>query len=85
MASQLRLAWVYLKLILGLLLVGITLIFVTQNAEVVLVQFLVWDIQMSQSLLIFSALTIGVLAGFLMTGWIYWRRTRGSRKKRLAP
>lgn len=71
---------VYVKLLAGLLLVGTVLVFAGQNSEVVTVKLLTWRAQMSQSVLIFAAFTVGVLTGSLMIGWVYWGRWR-SRKK----
>jgi uncharacterized integral membrane protein len=81
MFSNLGLLWVYFKLIVGLLLIGLALMFVTQNADAVTVEFLSWRVQVSQSLVIFFSLTIGVLAGSSLAGWAYWRRGRSRRRK----
>jgi uncharacterized integral membrane protein len=81
MSSKFSLVWVYFKLILGLVLVGLALIFVTQNADVVTVKFLSWRTQISQSLVVFFSLIFGVLAGSSLTGWVHWRRGRSRRRK----
>ena len=71
------LGWAYLKLALGFALLGAVLIFTIQNTDVVRIHFLGWVLEISLSLLIFLALAVGMLSGFLLTGW---RRWRGRRK-----
>lgn len=65
--------WVYVKLAIGVVLIGVVLIFTTQNAEAVQVQFLGWSRELSLSLLVFLVLAVGVLSGFLMSEWFHWR------------
>jgi uncharacterized integral membrane protein len=79
--KQLGVLWVYLKLALGLLLIGLVLVFASQNADVVTVRFLSWRFHMSQSLLIFLAFATGAVSGSLAMGWFTWRRAR-ARKQR---
>ena len=66
----------YLKLALAFVLLGAVLVFTVQNTDVVRIRFLGWVLELSLSLLIFLALAIGFLSGFLMTGWRHWRRRR---------
>ncbi len=47
-------------------LIVFVLIFVIQNTQVVEFQFLVWTISMSRALMLFGALFIGVVAGWLL-------------------
>ena len=68
--------WAYAKLAVGLALVAAVLIFTAQNADIVRVHFLGWLLELSLALLIFLVLAVGMLAGFLMAGWIRWRRKR---------
>ena len=42
------------------------LIFVVQNTQVVEFRFLVWTISLSRALMLFGALAIGVVAGWLL-------------------
>lgn len=54
-----------LKLALAALLVGIVIVFTLQNTAVVEVRLLFWTLALSQVLLIFGLLVIGVLLGWL--------------------
>lgn len=47
-------------------LIVFVLIFVVQNTQVVEFRFLVWTISMSRALMLFGALAIGVVAGWLL-------------------
>ena len=55
-----------LKLISVLILVGLLVVFVVQNAEVLKVVFLIWTFEIRRALLIFVALVIGILIGWLL-------------------
>ena len=48
-------------------LIAIVLIFVVQNTQVVEFQFLMWTVSMSRALMLFGALVIGLIAGWLLT------------------
>lgn len=54
-----------LKLILMLLLVGTVILFTLQNTDVVQVHFLLWTLALSQVVLIFGLLVIGMALGWL--------------------
>ncbi len=62
------------KWVLILSLMGILVIFTTQNYEIVKIQFLVWSFKTSRAIIIFIALAIGFIAGAIL-GY-------GSKKKR---
>ena len=47
-------------------LIIFVLIFVVQNTQVVEFQFLTWTISLSRSLMLFGALAIGIVAGWLL-------------------
>jgi uncharacterized integral membrane protein len=79
--KRLGVVWVYLKLAFGLLLLGLFLVFASQNAALVTVEFLSWRLDMSQSLLIFLAFATGAVSGSLAMGWFTWRQAR-ARKRR---
>lgn len=53
------------KLILMLLLVGAVVLFTLQNTDVVQVRFLIWTLALSQVVLIFGLLVIGMALGWL--------------------
>jgi uncharacterized integral membrane protein len=80
-STKLRLAWSYFKLAFGFLLVGVVLLFATQNAQVATVSFLHWQTRLSQSLLVFAAFAVGAVAGSLFTGRLYWRRSRIGKRR----
>ena len=62
-----------IKLLVSLLLTGLIVIFVTQNAAVVEIRFLLWELSMSRSLLIFFVLAIGILTGWLLNSYMSHR------------
>lgn len=47
-------------------LIAVVLVFVIQNTQVVEFRFLVWTIALSRALMLFGALAIGVVAGWLL-------------------
>ena len=47
-------------------LIAVVLVFVIQNTQVVEFRFLAWTISMSRALMLFGALAIGVVAGWLL-------------------
>ena len=53
--------------IIFLCLIAFVLIFVVQNTQVVEFRFLVWTISISRALMLFGALAIGFIAGWLLT------------------
>jgi uncharacterized integral membrane protein len=48
-------------------LIGLVVIFVLQNTQVVEVRFLLWTISMSRALILFATLAIGLIGGWLLT------------------
>jgi uncharacterized integral membrane protein len=48
-------------------LIGMVIIFVLQNTQVVEVRFLFWTISMSRALILFATLAIGLIGGWLLT------------------
>ena len=53
--------------ILFILLIGVVLIFVVQNTQVVDVKFLFWSLSMSRALILLITLAIGLVGGWLLT------------------
>ncbi|MGD8471832.1 MAG: LapA family protein [Desulfobacteraceae bacterium] len=47
-------------------LIGLVVIFVLQNTQVVEVRFLFWTISMSRALILFATLAIGLIGGWLL-------------------
>ena len=68
---------IYLALVL--VLVGFALLFIIQNVAAVDVNFLVWTISMSRSLLILFTLSIGFLLGWFLHSYYSYRRSRSGR------
>ena len=63
------------KLITSLVLVGLVVLFIVQNAAVVEIHFLFWQVGMSRALKIFFVLAIGIIIGWLL------RSHAGHKKK----
>ncbi len=57
-----------IKLILGLILAGIVIIFTIQNVTTVELKFLFWSLSMSRALLMFLVFAIGIILGWLLNG-----------------
>ena len=53
------------KMIVTILMIILVVVFTVQNAAVVTVTFLVWNIEISRALLIFLVLFIGIIIGWL--------------------
>lgn len=62
------------KLLGALALAGLVLVFIYQNAAAVEIRFLIWEMAMSRSLLIFLVLAVGILTGWLLHGYVSHRR-----------
>ena len=62
------------KLILGIVLAGMALLFIIQNVIVVELKFLFWTLSMSRALLMFLILSIGIILGWLLHS--YFKRTK---------
>ena len=48
-------------------LIGLVVIFVLQNTQVVEVRFLFWAVSMSRALILIGTLAIGLIGGWLLT------------------
>ena len=66
------------KLITTLVAVGLAVIFIIQNVEVVEIRFLFWSFAMSRALLMFFLLALGIIAGWFMGSIARQRKTRAS-------
>lgn len=62
------------KLALILTLAGLIAVFIVQNAMVVEIRFMFWTLAISRSLVIFFALAIGMVIGWLLRGHFVRRR-----------
>lgn len=63
-----------IRLIITLVLVGFAIIFIVQNAAAVEMKFLFWSLEISKSLLIFIVLCMGVIAGWLLSGFLKYKK-----------
>ena len=54
------------KLVVSLVLAGLAVLFIVQNAAVVDIRFLFWKISMSRALFMFFMLAIGILLGWML-------------------
>jgi lipopolysaccharide assembly protein A len=67
---------VHVKLVLSLILAGLSVLFVVQNVAVVEVRFLFWSLHMTLSLLIFLLFAAGLIVGWMMHSyWAYRRKS----------
>lgn len=56
------------KLIFGMILAGLSVVFIIQNAAAMDLRFLFWTLSMSGALLMFMILSAGILLGWLLHG-----------------
>jgi len=68
-----------IKLYIGLALLGLVLIFILQNTEVVNLKFLFWQLTLSRALLLLLVFVCG-----LATGLLFGALARRPRKKPLS-
>ena len=54
-----------IKLVFGLILVGLLATVALQNAEIVTVKFLIWQFSLPRALMILGSMGIGLIAGLL--------------------
>ena len=53
--------------IIFICLIGLVVVFVLQNTQVVEVRLLFWTISMSRALMLFGTLVIGLISGWLLS------------------
>jgi len=63
------------RLIVTVILLVLVFVFALQNVEVVEVEFLFWGFALPRSLLIFTVLVVGAVAGWFLRGAIRVSRT----------
>lgn len=66
----------HLKLVVILVLAGLAVLFIIQNVAAVEIQFLVWSLQISRSLLMLLMLLIGMVIGWVLHGYLRYRNSR---------
>jgi uncharacterized integral membrane protein len=69
-----------LKIYSALTLLGLVLIFVLQNTEVVSIRFLFWQFALSRALLVFVIFLSGLLAGYLAVSFTRNHPRKGASK-----
>lgn len=63
------------RLVLGLVLAGLVVLFTLQNAHVIELRFLFWTWSMPRAVMIFGVLAVGVLLGWLLSSWLRRKRS----------
>ena len=71
------------KLILGIVLAGMVVLFIIQNVTVVELRFLFWTLSMSRALLMFLILSIGIILGWLLHSYFHRIKTVNMQNKSL--
>ena len=69
------------KLIFGMILAGLAVVFIIQNVAVMELRFLFWTLSMSGALLMFLILTAGIFLGWLLHGSFSRRKSRTQNKQ----
>ena len=62
------------RLIIGLTLLVLVIIFIIQNAVAVDIRFLIWKVSMSRSLVILIVLAIGIAIGWISASHVRKRK-----------
>ena len=70
-----------LRLVASLVLIGLIVLFVSQNTAVVEIRFLIWKLSMSRALMIFFTLATGILAGWLLHSFSHHCSTKTEHEK----
>ena len=66
-----------IKLVIGLILMGLVVVVALQNAEIVTVKFLLWQFSLPQALMSLASMAVGVVAGLLL-GTVSRARSRST-------
>lgn len=69
------------KLISGLIIVCLILIFIIQNIAIVEIRLVFWTIEISLALLILILLSLGMVAGWLLNDYFKYRKRIKSQMK----
>lgn len=69
------------KLIFGMILAGLAVVFIIQNVAVMELRFLFWKLSMSGALLMFLILSAGIFLGWLLHGSFSRRKSRTPKKQ----
>ena len=68
------------KLGISIVLTVLAFVFITQNIEPVMVDFLAWSIEMSVALLVFIMFGGGIIIGWLLSSYFRYSRNRKRTK-----
>lgn len=63
-----------IKIITIVVLAGLSVLFIVQNVAIVEIRFLFWSLAISQSLLMFLLLSIGLFMGWFLHGYYKFRK-----------
>ena len=66
-----------IKLVIGLILMGLVVVVALQNAEIVTAKFLLWQFSLPQALMSLASMAVGVVAGLLL-GTVSRARSRST-------
>jgi len=70
-----------IKLAISLVLAFLAFIFISQNTETVIVDFLAWSVEMSLVLLVFIILFTGIIIGWLLSSYLRFARNRARSRE----
>jgi putative membrane protein len=62
------------RLVVGIVLAGLIVVFTLQNADVVELRFLFWTWSMPRAVMIFGVLAAGILLGWILSSWLHHKR-----------
>ncbi len=65
-----------LKMGLVAVLIFFALVFVAQNIDVVTMKFLLWELSMSRAVLLFFALLVGFVIGWILHSYMAYRKNK---------
>ncbi len=68
------------KLVTSLVLALLAFVFITQNTDVVMVNFLSWSVEISIVLLVFIMLGVGIIIGWSLNSYLRFVRNRKRTK-----
>lgn len=73
------------KLIVGLVLLALLLVFIIQNAAIVELRFLFWKLSMSRSLVILFVLLIGLIIGWFASSHFQHKQHKIQKQEKQQP
>lgn len=67
-----------IKLLVSVILAGLVLLFIIQNTDILQIRFLFWTLAMSRALFIFFMMGVGMVIGWLLSGYFRHRKEKRS-------